>query len=550
MGIYLNEDDLNNYKQLKKQELKDYAAENMHNSDQIKIINKLIDRCQSKDELDALIALVSSRVKLGFTFDEAPIIKTDKIYVLEKDEKLSFPKDEAEIKKEINLPQHKLIIGDNYDALNNLLITHRNKINIIYIYPLYYAREQNFGYENKFSKTAWLNYMKQRMLVAYELLSDDGAIFISLDDNMQAYFKVMMDEIFGEENFVCNFIWEKKNDALTGGSELIKIHTEYSLMYAKNIQLLKTNKIKLDVENDDSYNLYDEYVNERGKYKLRPLDISTNTWVKAMDYPIFWDGNFIYAGGKNKEEWDERQINHKVNDWRWIVSQEKFYENLRNNLIVIRNGRVSYKQYQFVDNNLNYIERTKPYSNLIFSSYISSKDGTQQLKNIFYDEKVIEHPKPSEYVKYLLNVVNNKNAIVLDFYAGSGATAHAVLELNREDNGQREYILCANEFNTYNEKQNDNKNKIAIDVCYERLYRINNGKTTGGRSDFKWLEKNKPYHNPLNVYWLKEIDVSINKTDWYKKIDFNVYNQLNQNLHLSKENAYLKLYPLLNHFED
>ena len=134
--------------------------------------------------------------------------------------------------------------------------------------------------------------MKERLVMARQLLKEDGVIFVSIDDNEQAYLKVLMDEIFGEENFVCNFIWQKKNEGSAEDSTYIKILTEYVLMYSKNITKLITNVYEDDLQTSD-YNLKDQYYKTRGMYKLNQLDRASLTWSEGLDYIIEYEDKKI-----------------------------------------------------------------------------------------------------------------------------------------------------------------------------------------------------------------------------------------------------------------
>lgn len=157
-------------------------------------------------------------------------------------------------------------------------------------------------------------------------------------------------------------------------------------------------------------------------------------------------------------------------------SKEKVHWGIKNDYIVACNETVKHKVYQFVDNSDNLVTKTQHFLNLILVNEFSNLMGTTEQKKIF-QRKVFDHPKPSKLIKHLINFHPKKDVKVLDFFAGSGTTGHAVLDLNRDDNGSREFILCTKEI--------DNNNNIAVDICYERLYRINKGESTHGLIDFE-----------------------------------------------------------------
>ncbi|MDQ0567509.1 adenine specific DNA methylase Mod [Mycoplasma yeatsii] len=340
--------------------------------------------------------------------------------------------------------------------------------------------------------------LNERLIMAHQLLKDDGVIFVSIDDSEQAYLKVLMDEIFGEENFVGNIVWQKKNEGSAEDSKFIKVLTEYVLVYAKNINIFKTNNYIKNID-DGSYKLSDEFVHTRGMYKLNQLDRASLTWSESLDFPIFYKGEVYYPGG-SEEKWKMRHNGkHAIKDWRWRWSEDKVKWGIENGYVVFKNKKIYTKQYQFVDNNNKTIERESKFSNLVVS--IHGSEGTSEQKAIF-DNKIFDHPKPTNLIEYLINLHPNKNARVLDFYAGSGTTGHAVLDLNEQDGGSRTFTLVTN-----------NENNIGIEVCFERLFRINNGKTTDDKNNFKWAEKNEPYLSNLDVFNLKYFSTKLFEND-------------------------------------
>ncbi|MGC7178636.1 site-specific DNA-methyltransferase [Metamycoplasma hominis] len=485
------------------------------NQDQKKLIKEILVNTNNsnKENLDNVFQLLIQRVKTGFVFDAAPSIDTKQIAILKKQEKLSFTNDL------LNTNKNTLIIGENYDALKNLLVIERQKeqigggdynYDLIYIDPPYNTDSakddgnnlsekddvaaSKFIYRDKFSRTGWLNMMNERLKMARQLLKEDGVIFVSIDDNEQAYLKVLMDEIFGEENFVCNFVWQKKNEGSAEDAKYIKILSESILMYAKNIEHMNTNNYSKNID-DGSYKLRDEYFETRGMYKLKQLDFGSLTWSEGLDYPIEYNGITYYAGG-SKDNWQKRRNGqHAIKDWQWRWSNEKVQWGIENNFVVFKGNKIYTKQYQLVDNDNKPVQRTSKFSNLLYSFHGSL--GTALQKEIF-NLKVFDHPKPIELIKYLINIHPNPNARVLDFFAGSGTTGHAVLDLNKEDSGNRTFTLVTN-----------NENNIGIDVCYERLYRINKGKGSKGETDFDWIKKNEPYNQNLDVFEIKYYDTDV-----------------------------------------
>lgn len=354
--------------------------------------------------------------------------------------------------------ENLLIKGDNLEVLKHLKHAYKNQIKMIYIDPPYNTGSDGFVYQDdcKFtpqhlaqlggmdldeakrvleftakksnSHSAWLTFMYPRLRVARELLRDDGVIFISIDDNEQAQLKILCDEVFGEENFVSNIIWQKK----TGSSDEdeIAVITEYILMYRK------TNSFVAG-KNDNSYDVYrynqtDEFFNERGNYYTDNLDRGGLQYSDSMNFGIECpDGSLVFPNGRSE----------KVEEgWIWKWSQDKVKWGLENGFIEIKKSSrkscgwaVYYKNYLNVDNEGNPIQRSAPYKNLIIDDVLNT-DATLELKNLLQANKVFTSPKPSFLIKKLINFVEVKNEdIILDFFAGSGTTAQAVMQYNVEN---------------------------------------------------------------------------------------------------------------------
>ncbi len=380
-------------------------------------------------------------------------------------------------------PTNIIIEGDNYEALYILNQTHKEKIDIIYIDPPYNTNNQNeFQYNNKYidendvyKHSKWLSFMNNRLKLAKNLLNNKGVIFISINNTELAQLKLLCDEIFGDENLVAIF----PRLTIKGGKTQSLFSTnncDYLLCYANNKQYLKFNKLK--VENDPSFKYSDKYVESRGMYHTKQaLDTQSLKYHKSADYIIKIKDEKYYPG-KTSEN----------NGYIWTWSYKKFQFAYKNDFVDFKNGRIWPKKYlkaQIDKKNgeyyIKYVDREKNYSQLTFiDNKYSNPNGTNILKNM---QIKFDYPKPISLIKTILKMVYYEdNIIVLDFFAGSGTTGHAVLELNKEDNKNRKFILCTN-----------NENNICIDVCYPRIEKAIKGYTNLQHKKIEGLGSNLKY---------------------------------------------------------
>lgn len=372
---------------------------------------------------------------------------------------------EREIKAKDENSYNFLLEGDNLHSLKLLEKTHAGKIDVIYIDPPYNTGSKDFTYndilvdENDgYRHSKWLSFMSERLQYAKKLLTDSGMIMISINDIELYSLKLLCDYIYGESNLLANMIWQSTPGSNTGLD--IKTVTEYVLCYAKN--KMECTTASRPIEDDQKYKFRDDYVEKRGKYLLNKLDrrMTGQHYSESLNYAIRTpDGRLVFPGGEEE----------KQKHWNWRWSESKVAWGIKNNFIEFKqskNGKwaIYFKQYFKVNNNDELIERSLPYQNLIKDlNGANSARGTQEIMSIF-DKKVFDYPKPLNLIKYLLQIHANQNATVLDFFAGSGTTAHAVLELNKEDGGNRKFILCTN-----------NENNICEKVTYERIKRVIHG---------------------------------------------------------------------------
>ena len=391
-----------------------------------------------------------------------------------------------------------LLEGDNLHSLKLLEKTHKSKIDVIYIDPPYNTGNKDFVYgdeyigtDDLFRHSMWLSFMSERLKIAYQLLSRDGLIFLSIDDNEQAQLKLLMDEVFGEENFIiCMPRITKKSGKTT--SAYAKNH-DYILVYTKRDQDI----FVMEEHIDAAFKYEDEYVAERGKYKLnQTLDYDSLSYSASLDYPLEINGEVFYPGS-DKEKWIERQNgNHRRADWAWRWSQKLFDFGYKNGFIVIKRksdgtARIYTKTYlnaKIVKNKdgsfkIEYAKRVKATSSIEYIDNKYSNDNAKKDLSLFNLGDKFDYSKPVELIRKLIKAYYKDNAIVLDFFAGSGTTGQAVLDLNNEDGGNRKFILCTN-----------NENNICEEVTYQRLKTVITGKRADGSDYSEGRKANLKYY--------------------------------------------------------
>lgn len=431
----------------------------------------------TNEEKASLVELLRSQKKYGLVWEDKP--EEIETRLVDELPVLTEVPERAIVSESPDAPNHILIEGDNLEALTALAYTHEGKIDVIYIDPPYNTGNKDFVYNDSFvdredgyRHSKWLSFMNKRLQIAKSLLSSEGVIFISIDDNEQAQLKLLCDEIFGSDNFITNIIWQSTAGSNTGNE--IVTTTEYVLVYTSN-----RSRAHFDGQppSADTFKLSDEYVKERGRYTLDKLDRRRvgGHYSEALNFPIEMpDGTLRYPGGG-------QQVNE---GWNYLWSKTKVKWGLDNNFIVFKKNKEKWavycKRYQNVDNNNKPVDRTTPYRNLITSDLFNTAQGTAELANIF-NIRPFAFPKPSGLVKFLLSttVTTLHNATVLDFFAGSGTTLHATMQLNAEDGGHRKCILVTN-----------NENNICEKVTYERNKRVIQGYTTPKGEEVEGLHDN------------------------------------------------------------
>ncbi len=386
-------------------------------------------------------------------------------------------------------PNHILIEGDNLPALTTLTYTHKEKIDVIYIDPPYNTGNKDFIYNDHFVGTdddyrhsKWLSFMSKRLRIAKTLLSDKGVIFISIDDNEQAQLKMLCDEIFGAGNFVGTFVRLSTKSGKTPVNFMVS--HEYILCYANKKDVFRGVPFK-----DDSYKYEDEFLATRGAYNLKqPLDCNSISYSPSLDYVIEHDGRLYYPGG-DKEKYEKRKsgdYNSKDYAWRW--SKDLYEFGLQNGWIVFRGNKIYTKGYLGAviakddDKNytIQYIDKERKRSTIDFISNEYSNDVAKKQLARFELNCPFDFPKPYNLISDLIATHISKSATILDFFAGSGTTLHATMQLNAEDGGHRQCILITN-----------NENNICEEVTYERNKRVIQGYTTPKGEPVAGLTANK-----------------------------------------------------------
>ena len=387
-----------------------------------------------------------------------------------------------------------LIEGDNLHSLYILNKTHKENIDVIYIDPPYNTGKKDFIYNDKivenedgYKHSKWLSFLEKRLRLAQKLLKPSGIIFISIDDNELAELKLLCDSIFDERNPK-----GRKN------SNFISTSNEYCLIYAKNKDksyfLENIPKSIKDLSKDEDGN----YVHNSGKRILvgkNEFNEEVKDFSSDKHYSVYYnketndmvlrkeakisdeDEDLKYAG---YERYYSYKNNHFVLN---TYSYHKFYELFQKNALAFKDKKIYEKNYSTMIR-MKSMVINKSYKAIIdnkekdFQIDVKTTSAGTELKKIFNTDVIpFNNPKNTGLIKLLLSLIENKNALVLDFFAGSGTTAQAVLELNKEDKGNRRFILC-----------NNNENNICEDITYERIKRV-----IKGYADVKGLPANLKY---------------------------------------------------------
>ncbi len=438
--------------------------------------------------------------------------------------------------KEENVNSGNLLIkGDNLDVLKHLSNCYREQIKMIYIDPPYNTGSDGFVYQDdrKFtvkelmnlsgidedkakrvlsfvnsesnSHSAWLTFMYPRLYIAQNLLKDDGVIFVSIDDNEVAQLRMLMDEIFVEQNFVAllpTIMNLKGNNDEFG---FAGTH-EYTLVYAKQKSRLVINSFELNEEEIEEWTEDDKGAYKQGATLKRTGTNASRTDRPNLYYPILINENdnsistieleeFNSIYNKNTKSFDDDYVevlrnkyvklgyifllpmtDNQLMTWRW--SYDKLKDDI-NEIIVLKSNKLEYSLYKKQRPSLGELPSKKPKS-IFYKANYSSGNGTSQIKSLF-KEKIFNNPKPKNLIIDFITLGSNSSDIILDYFAGSGTTGDAVMQLNAEDGGNRKFILVQKPEIIDSEKSKTSfdfvKNELKVeeptifDITKERLVR-------------------------------------------------------------------------------
>jgi len=384
--------------------------------------------------------------------------------------------------EELKNPNHILIEGDNLLALTALCYTHERKVDVIYIDPPYNTQNKDFKYNDTFVNpdddyvhSQWLSFMSKRLMMSKRLLKEEGVLFISIDDREQANLKLLCDEIFGAKNFVAQMIWQQGKKHI---GSFIGINHEYMLVYAKNKAYINDNNNKWKTKKQGLEKIYHEYNLLKRKYgdDFRSIQDGMAAFYRSLadsdpakehkhysrvdERGLFFADN-ISQGTGNGPRYDvlhpitHLPVKKPTGGWRYsedtmkrLLEEDRVFFGPDESTVPCRKRYLTETEYEL-------------------PSSVFYKDGraaTKEVETIIGQKGIFNNPKDREIIQNVLNFKNNQ--IIVDFFAGSGTTLHATMQLNALDGGHRQCILVTN-----------NENNICENVTYERNKRVINGYT-------------------------------------------------------------------------
>ena len=455
--------------------------------------NKLIDRIKTldgltDDERSALLGLLRESKTYGLVWEDKP-------EEIEKRLATELPvlkevKSKAIISDNADAPNHILIEGDNLEALTTLAYTHEGKIDVIYIDPPYNTGKKDFIYNDSFvdgddsyRHSKWLSFMSKRLRIAKKLLSDRGVIFISIDDNEQANLKLLCDDIFGENNFLGQLILKTATD---NNPSQINIEHEYMLCYCKS-KSFQTNwqrqsqAAKLLIKAAKEIQARESSL-ESAQKELRKWIKQNKALLPQVAHYNNLDEKGVYSSSSNSSNPHPGGYTYDIlhpitnkpcpkpaNGWRWPETTFLAYDSI---------GEIEWgKDHSTQPHVKKRIDTSMEYLRTLI--YEDNRGTTKVLSDMFGGKKVFDNPKPNNVLARVFDFASAKQSIFLDFFAGSGTTLHAVMQLNAEDGGKRQCILCTN-----------NENGICENVTYERNRRVIHGYTKPNGEEVEGLHEN------------------------------------------------------------
>lgn len=425
----------------------------------------------NKEELLEEIKKLESRKSYGLVWEDKPeeiIQKCEKMLpVLGESRKNYIDNNNEKL-------THLIIEGDNYHSLSSLNYTHRSKIDVIYIDPPYNTGGKDFSYndhyvdkEDVFRHSKWLSFMEARLKLAKNLLTEEGSIFVQIDANELANLRLLLDEIFGPDNFRSQIVWLRSSSGKTVSRSLSE-DTDYILWYTKGPNYIFNSVYKPLSENTKK--MYSKNDNDgRGFYRLYPLQKTGSPGPQTT--------------------YDYKDNNGKV--WKcpakgWRMKESKLRELENDGRLFLKGRTISEKAYW------NERENEGQIANNLWND-IPNIQGSSSEKVSFTGGQ-----KPIKLIQRILKMTGRKDSLVLDFFAGSGSTGHAVIDLNSEDGGERKFILCTN-----------NENKIAEEITFPRIKEVINK-----------YSKEKNLKNNVRYYKTEFVDVeSVHNVSDQKKIE-------------------------------
>lgn len=435
-------------------------------TDDTKKDSKYVD--WSKEDLIKEIKILKKRKKYGLVWentkeDVVEQCKTE-LPALEEDLERSILQAESKL-------NHILIEGDNYHSLSVLNYTHSGKIDLIYIDPPYNTGNKDFIFndhyvdkEDSYRHSKWVSFMANRLRLAKNLLSRNGAIFISIDDDEQAQLKLLCDEIFGQDNFVANIIWQKKYTQSNDAKFFSDTH-DFVVCYAKDIKKFKVGLLPRTVEQNDRYKNPDN--DPLGPWMSQPLHAKSG---RDREYSFTFENGVTWSpppGTFPRFSHERLQLAEKEGRM-WFGANGTAVPRMKKYLTEMKDGVI-------------------PKTIWMYDEVGSNDEARRDLKK-FLPDNSFDNPKPVRLVKRIIELASSNDSIILDFFAGSGTTAQSVLEVNKEIAGsKRQFILCTN-----NENNNGSNQHIATDICYPRVKNVlSQRKNTGSLKYYKTKFVNK-----------------------------------------------------------